>query len=258
MTGTTTFQIKLVNLLDPNAVLNRMFDAGKFDDMLRYCQTMLEKDPDDMLALQNSALALFHLEQFSDAINACDTVLKLRASDPHALKIKIYSLEKLKKYEQVLDCCNQTLKDDPNNTWSLNSMGLSLNELDRHSEAIAYYDRALALDKDDITALMNKGISLYHMGDYKECILYYDRAQALDPGLAEIPAAKSRAFKKLGLDDEAFLAAQGVLIKDMEKIKQDAKKNKYTVFHQYCTDEFESLNKKHSKSPGRWLHRNHH
>lgn len=247
MTGTITFQIVLINLLDPNAVLNRMFEAGKFDDMLSYCNAMLEKDPDDMLALQNSALALFHLEQFPEAVNACDRVLKLRPSDPHALKIRIYSLEKLKKYEQVLDCCSQILKDDPENTWLLNSMGLSLNELDRHGEAIAYYDRTLALDKDDITALMNKGISLYHMGDYKECILYYDRAQTLDPSLAEIPAAKSRAFEKLGLDDEAFLAAQGVLVKDMEKIKLDAKKSKYTVFHQYCTDEFESLKKKQPK-----------
>lgn len=252
MTGTITFQIILINLLDPNAVLNRMFDAGKFDDMLRYCKTMLEKDPDDMLALQNSALALFHLEQFSDAINACDMVLKLRALDPHALKIKIYSLEKMKKYEQVLGCCNQILKDNPDDIWALNSVGLSLNELDRHGEAIAYYDRTLVLDKNDITALMNKAISLHHMGDYKECILYYDRAQTLDPSLSEIPAAKSRAFEKLGLDDEAFLAAQGVLVKDMEKIKHDAKKNKYTVFHQYCTDEFESLNKKQSKN-GRQL-----
>ena len=35
--------------------------------------------------------------------------------------------------------------------------------------------------------------------------------------------AKSKAFEKLGLEDEAFLAAQGVLIKDMDKIKNDAK-----------------------------------
>ena len=246
MTSYHILQIVLINLLDPNAVLGRMFDAGKFDDMLHYCKTMLDKDPEDMLALQNSALALFHLKQFSEAISFCDMVLKIRESDPHALKIKIYSLEKLEEYEQVLDYCNQVLKDDPNDTWILNSMGLSLNELDRHGEAIKYYDRTLALDKEDITALMNKAISLYYLGDYKECIRYYDRAQTLDPTQAEISAAKSKAFKKLGLDDEAFLAAQGVLVKDMEKIKQDAKKNNYTVFHQFCTDEFERLDKKQS------------
>ena len=41
------------------------------------------------------------------------------------------------------------------------------------------------------------------------------------------------------MPDEAFLAAQGVLNKDMEKIKSDAKENKCTVFHQFCNDEFQ-------------------
>ena len=236
----------MINLLDPNAVLNRMFDAEKFDDMLAYCKTLLEKDPADMLALQNFALALFYLERFSDAVTACDVVLNTKPSDVHALKIKIHSLEKLGLHEQVLDCCDILLRDDPSDTWALNSMGLTLNELDRHDEAVKFYDKTLALNNNDITALLNKASSLYHMKDYTGCIDCYDRAQVLEPKLAKIPVAKSRAFEKLGLDDEAFLAAQGVLLKDMKKIIQNAKKNKYTVFHQFCTDEFYNL--KNTKS----------
>jgi len=41
------------------------------------------------------------------------------------------------------------------------------------------------------------------------------------------------------MDDEAFLAAQGVLNCDMEKIKLDARENKCTVFHQFCDNEFQ-------------------
>jgi len=46
------------------------------------------------------------------------------------------------------------------------------------------------------------------------------------------------------MSDEAFLAAQGVLNKDMEKIKKDAKENKCSVFHQFCQNEFEEFNSK--------------
>ncbi len=46
------------------------------------------------------------------------------------------------------------------------------------------------------------------------------------------------------MEDEAFLAAQGVLVKDMEKIKIDAKKNNCSVFHQYCQNEFDELKNK--------------
>jgi hypothetical protein len=95
-----------------------------------------------------------------------------------------------------------------------------------------------------VTALMNKAISLSHLGNYKDAINYYDMAQIIDSSLKEIPLAKSRLFEKLNMSDDAFLAAQGVLNKNMEKIKTDANKNKCSVFHQFCEDEFEKSNSK--------------
>jgi tetratricopeptide (TPR) repeat protein len=123
-------------------------------------------------------------------------------------------------------------------------MGLSLNELDRHKEAIEFYDKTLKLDNKDVTALMNKAISLNHLRNYLESIEYYDKAQTIDPSIHEASIAKSQAYEKLGMQDEAFLAAQGVLVKDMEQIKLNAKKNKCSVFHQYCQNEFEELKDK--------------
>ena len=72
-----------------------MFESGKFDDMYNYCTKLLESNPDDMVALQNSALALLHLEKFEDSIIYCDKVLQIKIFDIYALKNKIYSLEKL-------------------------------------------------------------------------------------------------------------------------------------------------------------------
>ena len=182
-----------------------MFESGKFDDMFNYCTKLLEANPDDMVALQNSALALLHLEKFEDSIIYCDKVLKIKIFDIYALKNKIYSLEKLKRYDDA---------------------------------------KTLKLDSKDITALMNKAISLNHLKNYRESIEYYDKVQMVDSSLHEASIAKSHAFEKLGMEDEAFLAAQGVLVKDMEQIKTDAKKNKCTVFHQYCQNEFEELKDK--------------
>ena len=91
---------------------------------------------------------------------------------------------------------------------------------------------------------MNKAISLGHFGNYQDAINYYDLAQRIDSSLREIPSAKSKLFEKLNMPDEAFLAAQGVLNKDMEKIKSDAKENKCSVFHQFCNNEFENSNSK--------------
>ena len=123
-------------------------------------------------------------------------------------------------------------------------MGLSLNELDRHQNALECYETSLLIDPNDVTALMNKAISLSHLGNYRDAIEFYDQAQVIDPNLKEIPRAKSRLFEKLGMEDDAFLAAQGILNKDMAKIKNDAKENGSTVFHQFCEDEFNEYNSK--------------
>ena len=148
----------------------------------------------------------------------------------------------MKQYDQVLKLCEKLIQIDSKDTWALNSMGISLNQLDRHKDAIQYYDTTLVIDPNDVTALMNKAISLDHLGNYQDAINYYDLAQRIDSSLREIPPAKSKLFEKLNMPDEAFLAAQGVLNKDMEKIKSDAKENKCSIFHQFCDDEFKNTN----------------
>ncbi|MCH9042228.1 MAG: tetratricopeptide repeat protein, partial [Thaumarchaeota archaeon] len=92
--------------------------------------------------------------------------------------------------------------------------------------------------------LMNKAISLSHLGNYKDAIEFYDKAQTIDSSLKEASIVKSQLFEKLGMKDDAFLAAQGVLNKEMKKIKTDAKENKCSVFHQFCEDEYEKYDSK--------------
>ena len=64
----------------------------------------------------------------------------------------------------------------------------------------------------------------------------------------EISKIKSELYEKLGMKDEAFLAAQEVLNEDMKKIKNDAIANKCSVFHQFCQNEYEELDAKNKNS----------
>ncbi len=148
----------------------------------------------------------------------------------------------------MFDCCNILLSKNKTDSWALNSAGLALNELNRHKEATEFFDKVLTIDDKNITALMNKANSLSFLQENQKAIELYDKAQTIDPSLKEIAIAKSREFEKLGRDDEAFLAAQGVLLKDMAKIQADAKENKCSVFHQFCQNEFEEKDPKNKKS----------
>ena len=53
----------MVNLLDPANVITMMFNAGKYHELYNYCKSLLEKAPDDMVALQNISLSLIYLKK---------------------------------------------------------------------------------------------------------------------------------------------------------------------------------------------------
>ena len=47
----------MIDLLDPTNVITSMFNSKKYDDMYNYCKNLLEKIPNDMVALQNISLS---------------------------------------------------------------------------------------------------------------------------------------------------------------------------------------------------------
>jgi tetratricopeptide (TPR) repeat protein len=139
------------------------------------------------------------------------------------------------------------LKKNQNDTWSLDSKGLALNELNRHDEAISNYDKSLQIDPDNTVALMNKAVTLSFLQRYGEAIQFFDRAQKIDKSIKEAALAKSDAYKKIGRENEAFLAAQGLLVEEIEGLVLEARQKKTKVFDLYCLREFEGLEEREKK-----------
>lgn len=206
-----------------------------------------------MLALQNISLACLNLEEFTKTIQYCDEVLKRDHTDAYALHNKIYALENLHRYDDVLECCNTLLDMDNTDTWALNSAGLASAELDEYKDAIQYFERALKQDPRNVTALLNMALMFRRQSKLQESIHWYDEALLVNPSLSEAVTARTDAYKSLGLDDESFLAAQGLLDDDISRIISDAKHNGCTVFHQLCLDDMNRLGKRnpHDKNPFR-------
>ena len=87
-------------------------------------------------------------------------------------------------------------------------------------------------------------VTLSYLGRYHDSIPYYDTVQQMMPEFSRAAIEKSKAFKELGREDDAFLAAQGVRLKDAELLKQDARDNKYSVQHAFLLKRYKSSEKK--------------
>ena len=154
------------------------------------------------------------------------------------------SLEKLELHDQVLECCEILLSKNDKDVDALVTKGIALNKTGNHEDALTLYDLALELDKTNVDALMNMAVTLSYLHRYEESIPYYDTVQQIMPDFSRAAIEKSNAFKELGREDDAFLAAQGVRLKDAELLKKDAEENKYSVQHAFLLKRYKSSEKK--------------
>ena len=236
--------MKDIPLLDPVTELKKLFDAKKFDAAIEFCQKLLEKDANDPIALQNLSTLYYIVGAYEDAIKCCDKALVIEPDEEHAIKNKMLALEKLELHDQVLECCEILLSKNDKNVDALVTKGIALNKTGKHEDALTLYDLALELDKINVDALMNMAVTLSYLGRYQESIPYYDTVQQIMPNFTRASVEKSEAFKKLGKEDDAFLAAQGVRLKDAEILKNDARENKYSVQHAFLLKRYKKTEKK--------------
>ena len=219
---------------DPISELKKMFEARKFDDAIRLCQKLLVKNSVDPIALQNLSTAYYMVGAYEDAKQCCEKILDKEPQDEHAIKNKMLVLEKLELHEQVLECCKMILSKNKNDLDAIITKGIALNKIGKHEDALILYENALKLDKTNVDALMNMAVTLSHLKRYQEAIPYYDSVQEIMPNFSRAAKEKSDAFKELGKDDDAFLAAQGILLKDADLLKTEANKKKYSVQHAFA------------------------
>ena len=225
--------------LEPSNVINTLYDTGRYAELHDYCDMLLEKDPNQTLALQNNALACLHLGSYEEALEYCRRVLEHDHNDAYALQNMVYALENLHRYAEALECCEKILEMDPRDVWALNSAGLATMEMDRYDEAARFFERSLELDPHNVTALMNGALSLERTGRVGDAISRYDAALLLDPPVREAAEARARAYRSLGMEDEAFLAAQGIRDGEMTRIIQRARTNNCSLLHQLCLEEMD-------------------
>ena len=223
--------------------IKKLFDGKKFDEIITYCQKLLEKNTDDKLALQNIATAYNMVGAYQDAILCSEKVLEIDDDDEFALKNKMFASEKLEIHDQVLRCCNEILKSNSDDIDALIAMGITFSKTGKHEDAISTYKMVLSTDKTNLDALMNLAITYNHLQMYNDAITYYDIIQKLAPKFSNVPIQKSKAFEALGKNDDAFLAAQGIRLDEAENIKNDAKIKKYSVQHAFELKRFHESSK---------------
>ena len=70
---------------DPYQKIKKLFDGKKFDEVITYCQKILENDPTNKIALQNIGSAYNVVGAYHDAIKNANKILEINNGDTESL-----------------------------------------------------------------------------------------------------------------------------------------------------------------------------
>ncbi|MBI3640366.1 MAG: tetratricopeptide repeat protein [Thaumarchaeota archaeon] len=130
-----------------------------------YYKEILEKDPKNILALNEMGVTLV----------------------------------RSRRYDEALDYYNRAFELYPMDSDVLVNKGNLLARLGRYDEARQNYDRAIELEPDNNNALFNKGCLLIVLDKFKEALEYFNKARkegSYDPDLENM---RNRALQSLGM-----------------------------------------------------------
>ncbi len=155
--------------------------SGKYEEALKYYDTALRAQSNNLRALFNKGVMLHMLGRPAEAIEYYDRYLEINPYDPEAWSNKGMALRRMGKVEEAIKAYEKgiELNQDDATLWS--NKGIALRSLGRVEEAIKCYDRALELDPNDAGIWSNKGVALQSIKRLKEAVECYDRALKIDP-----------------------------------------------------------------------------
>jgi tetratricopeptide (TPR) repeat protein len=131
----------------------------RYDEALAIYRTVIQREPEDILAHLLAGMALLNLERDAEA--------------------RTY-------FERALALADQALQQDAGDQCARVFFADALWMLDRNDEALAAYNEAIRRAPADPEAYVNKGHALFVLSRYVDAQALFEQAQRLHPDAADI------------------------------------------------------------------------
>jgi len=148
-------------------------------------QHALTIDPAHREAAFQSGLLLHQQQRYEEAAHAFSVCLERQPDDVPALQMRARCVRELKRYDDYLADTERVHALTPADPLACNNLGDALVCLGRCADALPWFDRALALRPDFVEVLLNKGFALLQLLRFADAAAVYRQILAIEPGNAK-------------------------------------------------------------------------
>ena len=148
-------------------------------------QHALTIDPAHREAAFQSGLLLHQQQRYEEAARAFSVCLERQPDDVPALQMRARCVRELKRYDDYLADAERVHALTPADPLACNNLGDAFVCLGRCADALPWFDQALALRPDFIEVLLNKGFALLQLLRFADAAAVYRQILAIEPGNAK-------------------------------------------------------------------------
>jgi len=181
----------------------QLFNSEQYEEALSYLNEVLEKDPDNLQALNAKGAVFVKIERYEEALTYFDKILEMDPSNVDALNNKVVTLGKLDRGNEAAQYVQRVLELDPAHIEALISQGQVHIRMGEYEEALSYFESAVEIDPNHIEALNAGGQTIIKMGKTEDALPYFDRVLEQNPDHIEALIGKGVVLARIGKVDEA-------------------------------------------------------
>jgi len=183
----------------------------QYDEALEAIEPVLQREPDNVLALGTKGGALYGRGQPADALVVLDRALERQPDYAFGLGMKGQVLIKLGRRDEAVAALRRSLELDPTQHQVRFDLAESLRLLERYDDALAELDTLLVHQPDSGLVLGTKGQVLSSLSRHEEAVPLLERAVSLNPTLDWAWFALGDSQRLLKRYDAALAAFDRVL-----------------------------------------------
>jgi len=131
---------------------------------------ILGLDAETKTSWMDGATKLAEKGLLQEVVYCCDKELERNPEDLMALQLKAYSLTDMGRCEEAIKLLDRILLQQADSVHALLGKGRALLGLGRHDECLKYFDDALEMDPHSKEAHIYKGMALHLTGRYDEAM----------------------------------------------------------------------------------------
>lgn len=159
---------------------------GQFKKADEQYQLVLENDPQNAMARNNQAIALYRTGKVAEAEAQLRSVVERHPEYADAWNNLSAILVNQTRWDEAATCAEKALALDPNVVEAWNNWGICLDETGQHKQAVERYQRALELNDQYWPAKNNLALALIHLGQVQEPIAILNEVLTQMPNHPEV------------------------------------------------------------------------